>query len=86
MCVEFRVSIYYFHLRNGEDVLLDPDGREMATLHEVERAALSDARSVISHDALEGRIDMSYRIDVVDAAGLTVHSLGFAEAVEIARG
>ena len=46
------MPLYYFHLRNGEDILLDEDGREMSSMGEIEVAALQEARAIISHDAL----------------------------------
>jgi hypothetical protein len=84
--VEPSVPLYYFHLCNGSDVLLDPEGRELGSLQQVQLATLSEARSVISHDALEGRVDLAYHIDVHDAAGGTVHSLQFCDAVVISPG
>lgn len=80
------MPLYYFHLRDGVDILLDHEGRNLSGLGPVADAALKDARSIISDDAKEGRIKLDQRIDVEDAAGSVVHTLGFAEAVEIVRG
>ena len=44
---------------------------------------MGEARSIISQDALEGRIELGYRIDVQDAAGELVHSLRFTDAIKI---
>lgn len=81
-----RLPIYYFHLRNGDDVLLDPEGRELDIRSTVELATLVQARGLISQDALDGRIDLAYHLDVEDEAGLVVHSLPFSDAVEIVAG
>ena len=78
------MPLYYFHLRNGEDILLDEDGRELLSMREIEVAALQEARAIISHDALRGRIDLAYHIDVQDRSGETLHSLRFRDAVNIA--
>ena len=78
------MPLYYFHLRNGEDILLDEDGRELLSMREIEVAALQEARAIISHDALQGRIDLAYHIDVQDRSGETLHSLRFRDAVNIA--
>ena len=78
------MPLYYFHLRNGEDILLDEDGRELLSMREIEVAALQEARAIISHDALQGRIDLAYHIDVQDGSGEMLHSLRFGDAVEIA--
>jgi hypothetical protein len=41
------------------------------------------ARDCIAHDAHSGRIQLGYRIDVHSEEGTVVHSLSFADAVEI---
>lgn len=41
------------------------------------------ARDCMAGDIKHGRLDLRYRIDVVDEAGETVHSLSFADAVEV---
>jgi hypothetical protein len=46
-------------------------------------ATLNEARSILSHDVVLGRIDLDQHIDVEDPSGRTVHSLSFADAVEI---
>jgi hypothetical protein len=80
------MSLYYFHLRNGEDVLLDPEGRELSSMADVAAASLMEAREIISHDAKEGRITLSYHLDVEDRSGTIVHCLDFEEAVLVTRG
>jgi hypothetical protein len=77
------MTLYYFHLRDGVDILLDEEGRELDGSASVARAALQEARSIISHDASQGRIVLHYRIDVEDEHRQIVHTLGFADAVEI---
>ena len=70
------------HLVDGTDVLLDPDGTEMAA-EKVASATLTSARDCMAGDVRNGRLDLRYRIDVHDEAGAMVHSLAFADAVEI---
>lgn len=74
---------YYFHLRDGEDITADPEGREFDTVEAMVAATLREARSIISHEAMAGRIKLHQRIDVETEAGKVVHSLDFAEAVTI---
>lgn len=77
------MTLYFFHLRDGADVLLDPEGCELPDLGAVAGRTLAAARSLLSADVLEGRMDLHLRIDVVDGAGAAVHSLDFADAVDI---
>ena len=75
---------YFMHLRDGTDETLDPEGVVMPP-SEFPRVALASARDCISSDARQGQIDLRYRIDVEDELGRLVHSLEFADAVEIVR-
>jgi hypothetical protein len=72
---------FYFHLRDGADILIDPDGIELAGLPAIVARALTEARSIIGADALDGHIDLNQRIDVEDASGALVHRLEFANAI-----
>ena len=74
---------YFFHLRDGEDVLLDADGREFADIQAVAKAALVEARAIIAEEVRSGRVLLDKYIDVENAFGAVVHRLSFADAVEI---
>jgi hypothetical protein len=74
---------YFFHYRDGVDVLLDPDGRTLES-EQVVPETLVQARALIAADVLTGRVDLGDRIDVQDSLGAVVHSLAFGDAVEIA--
>ena len=76
---------YFFHLRDGDDQLLDPDGIELADQPAIEAAALNAARGMLSHEMREGRLDLRYRIDVEDQRGTVVHSVDLADAFETIR-
>lgn len=73
--------LYFFHLLDGADILLDPEGRELAGLEVVKAIALREARMLISHEALNGAIDFNQRIEVRDRAGKVLHRLEFTDAV-----
>ena len=72
---------YYFHLRDGTDVLLDPDGRLLPGLAAVAAAALFEARAIISYEAKDGKISLGQSIDVENESGELVHTIAFADAV-----
>jgi hypothetical protein len=44
--VEHPLALYYFHLRDGVDILLDPEGREMEGRSQIGPAGLADAPSI----------------------------------------
>lgn len=75
--------LYYFHLRDGVDILLDEEGRHFASVADIASASLRDVRYLIAEDAMRGRIDFNQHLDVENEAGEIVHSLEFADAVEI---
>jgi hypothetical protein len=72
----------FFHLCDDRDVLLDEEGIEM-DLAAVPARALSTAREIICHDAMGGRINLGYSIEVRDETGKTLHTTRFREAVRI---
>ena len=74
---------YFFHLCDGRDALIDPDGRELDEPQMISGAALREARAMISQDALGGRITLHQFIEVRDSGGKLVHSLSFRYAVTI---
>jgi Domain of unknown function (DUF6894) len=73
---------YFFHLRDGVDDLLDPDGIELQA-EGVPAFALLQARDCIAGDVKRGRLDLNYRINVHAEGGEVVHSLAFADALEV---
>jgi hypothetical protein len=77
------MSLYYFHLRDGVDILVDEEGRQLDGLAALQRAALADARCIMSEDAKEGRLRLDLRIDVEDEFRAIVHSLKFEDAIVI---
>jgi len=74
---------YFFHLRDGSDVLLDPDGVEFGTLDLMRAAVLHNARSVMAEDVGHGVLDLRFHIEVEDESGSIVYRLPFKHAVSI---
>lgn len=76
------MAVYFFHLCDGADVLLDPDGRELDG-GSIAAAALAEARAIIAADVRGGQIRLDQEIEVQDAAGNVVHRLAFEDAVRV---
>ena len=74
---------YFFHLCDGHEVIIDPEGRVIADPAQVGDYALKEARAMISQDALAGRIHLDQRIEVRNEDGRLVHQLEFRDAVSI---
>jgi len=74
---------YFFHLRDGEDVLLDPDGRSFPSMEALVAATLYEGRDVIATDARSGTINLAQRLEIEDDRGEVVHRLELKDAVTI---
>jgi hypothetical protein len=74
---------YFMHLRNAVDVVIDPDGKEFATMEELRTAVMFCARDILAGDLRNGVIDVRYRIDAEDEHGGIVYTLPFKHAFNI---
>lgn len=74
---------YFFHLSDGVNHLIDPDGREISDPALIPHFALKEARAIISQDALNGAIHLGQFIEVRDESNEAVHRLLFRDAVTI---
>jgi uncharacterized protein DUF6894 len=81
--VSEAVARYFFHLCDGSETLLDPDGREVADKSSLRDLAIKDARAIISHDALTGSIRLDLRIEVRDSNGEVMCEVPFRDAITI---
>ena len=78
------MPLYYLHLRDGTDQILDPEGLELNGMEAVRKAVLRGARDTISHDVIaDGIVDFRFRIDAENEAGEIVYSLPFTDAVSV---
>ncbi len=76
---------YYFHVRNGNGLVEDDEGRNLPDRDTARAEALKGVRSMLSEDVLSGFLDLQGTIDVVEEAGEPVLSLDFGEAVDVRR-
>jgi len=81
-----RMDIYYFHLTDGEDVILDPEGRALPSQRSVIATALFEARAIMAADARGGTLRLDQSIQVEDEQGKMVHRLSFSDAIRITGG
>ena len=75
---------YFMHLIDGDDTLIDPDGVDISP-DRVEAVTLLQARDCMAGDIKSGSLDLRLRIDVQEGSGAVVHSLCFADAIEVLR-
>jgi hypothetical protein len=78
------MPLFYLHLRDGTDEILDPDGVQYANNEALKKAVLAGVRDIMAGDIKTGGVlDLRYRIDAENAEGKIVYSLPFAHAVNI---
>lgn len=77
------MQTYFFHLRDGDDVLLDPDGQQFPSIEAMIAATLYEGRDIIASDARSGRINFDQRLEIEDESGRIVHRLELSDAVAI---
>ena len=77
------MSVYFFHLRDGLEMLADPDGREIDHVDHIAGIALREARAIIGHEAAAGTIYLDKHIHVANESGAIMHRLSFSDAVTI---
>lgn len=78
------MPLFFLHLRDGTDEILDAEGHDLADMAAVRHAVLTSARDVIGGSlAADGIIDLRYQIDAENEHGEIVYSLPFAHSVNI---
>ena len=77
---------FYFNLRNGNGLLEDEEGRELAGLEAARAEWVRSARAIIADEAQQGRLDLRGRIEIVDGKGRPLLVIPFADTVTIERG
>lgn len=73
---------YFFHLVDSSEVVLDPEG-VFLPINAIADTALLQARDCMAGDVKDGKLRLDYQINVHDEQGALVHSLSFADAIEI---
>ena len=77
------VQKLFFHLHEGDAVLIDEEGADLESLHDARIRALQDARSIMSSEVAAGKLCLSCYIRVEDAQGSTLMTVTFREALEV---
>jgi len=80
------VSRYYFNVRNGHGFTLDEEGLELSSDQDARMQAIIGARSLMSAEVLEGRLDLRGQIEVTDDDNDEVLTVRFRDAVDVNEG
>ena len=74
---------FHFNIRNGSGFVADEEGRELADAEAARAEAVKGARSILADEVLQGRLDLSGRIEVTDGAGRALFAVAYREAVAV---
>lgn len=77
---------YYLNVENGFGFVEDEEGQEFAGLEDAKAAAIEGARSLMSTEVMEGKIDLRGRIDVVEEDGGVAMSIAFSDIIDVLEG
>ncbi len=72
---------YFFNVHDQSGSLFDPEGTVCSDREAARRAAIHSVRSILAEDLVNGRIDMNGKVDVLDAGGVVIETIAFAECV-----
>jgi hypothetical protein len=74
--------LYYLHIRDGTELLLDPEGSNLPNLEAARAEAIEGARQLISEAVRTGSpLHMQRAFQIDDADGHTLLSVPFTDAI-----
>jgi hypothetical protein len=74
---------FHLHLKNRIGFLPDLEGQDLPSEQAAREEAIRSIRSIASADVLDGFLDLEGSVEIVDAHGLLLAVVPFAEAVHI---
>jgi hypothetical protein len=77
------VPRYFLDVCNTDVDAGDPEGRELPNLEAARREAIAGIRSILAHEAAEGRLDLRGEIRIRNARGEIVRVVPYGDALEI---
>jgi hypothetical protein len=76
-----RMPMFYFHIRQGDVLVEDPDGSELADLNAALAEATYDIRDLIAERIKAGTIVEPWKVEVVDANGAVLADVLFHDVI-----
>lgn len=76
---------YFFNLHENGDVVRDEEGRDLPSVDAAIAVAKAEARQLMAHDVLAGKLCLDCQIDIVNEQGERITRVPFREAVTVVR-
>ncbi len=73
---------YFFHLHD-DLTAIDEEGAVLPNIDAARAHAITNIRDLICEEVRQGRINLSHRVEVADAAGRPVLTVHYSEAVQL---
>lgn len=74
---------FYFHIRDGERLIEDPDGSELPDLAVARAEALASARGILAEKVKTGELIDGQRFEITDEAGIVLAVLPLKDALRL---
>jgi hypothetical protein len=69
--LEVRIPVYFLHVEDGDQLILDPDGSSLNDLEAARGEAIESARELMAESIVsDGRVGIERSIEVWDAVGV----------------
>ncbi|MES2988107.1 MAG: hypothetical protein V4808_09400 [Pseudomonadota bacterium] len=75
------MPLYFFHLDHGAREIPDTEGSECADPAAALVRAIEIIREMVALDLREGRIDLDWRLRIMDQAGMRLATVPFADVL-----
>jgi hypothetical protein len=72
---------FFFNIRDGDQILCDPEGTELASLDVARHEALMDIRWILSEELQTGGVVLERRFEITDDAGQVLATICFQDAL-----
>lgn len=76
---------YYLNIHNGHGDTIDEEGADFVDLEAARCHAIYGIRCFLSAELLEGLVDLTGHLDIVDQQGVVQATVPFTQAVTIRR-
>ncbi len=74
---------YHFNIRNGNGFTPDDEGLDLSSETDARDLAIRGARSLMSADVMEGKLDLAGQIEVTDDQDGEVMTVRFTDAISV---
>ena len=76
------MPMFYFNVHD-DDVTMDAEGTELASLQAAHAYAIMAARSLAAETVSKGHLVLNHRVEIQDADDRSVGTVTFGEAVDV---